>query len=426
MSKMWIVAKEVYRKNVKSWSFFWMVMSPILMIVLVLGIGYLINRDIVSSSAGDIAIIGADNAIETQIDDLETANNINYDMTIEDARSALSVDEIEGYLVIDPENYNNSKYYRKSNSQDIDITPFELVLGISELNEVASRLNLSETDVAQIQNTSVSVEQINLTLDDDGNVSESGTDALVREIRTALAYGVSIIIFIFVMNYVGIISQEIAAEKGSRIMEIILSSISATEHFIGKLVGIFLVIVTQVVAYAILFILFQILNSQFNLIAGLEGIDIGYYAGQAGSVLYISLIFALLGILIYTVLGGFLGSLVSRTEDVSKVILPVTFTGLIGFYIGMYALVMPNSAIVRITSHIPLFTPFIMPFRLSSENIGNIELIISIVISLLFTVLVVWFSLIFYRSNVLVYSDKGTINTMKRSFALWKSERATN
>lgn len=426
MNKMWIVAKEVYRKNVKSWSFFWMVMSPVIMIALVLGVGYLINRDIVTSSVGDIAIIGADSAIETQIDGLETNNNINYDMNVEDARTALSEDEIEGYLVIDQENYNNSKYYRKSNSRDIDISPFEFVLGVAELNEVADNLNLTETEIAQIQDTSVSVEQIHLSLDDDGNISDSGTDALVKEVRTWLAYGVSIIIFIFVMNYVGIISQEIAAEKGSRIMEIILSSISATEHFIGKLVGIFLVIVTQITAYAILFILFQILNSQFNLIAGLEGIDIGYYASQAGNVLFISLIFALLGILIYTVLGGFLGSLVSRTEDVNKVILPVTFTGLIGFYIGMYALVMPNSSVVRITSHIPLFTPFIMPFRIASENIGNLELMISIVISLLFTILVVWFSLIFYRSNVLVYSDKGTINTLKRSFALWKSERATN
>ena len=64
MNKAWIVIKEVYRKNVLSWSFFFMVISPILMIGLFGGFGYLIAQDQMSSSVGEIAVVDADSDIQ--------------------------------------------------------------------------------------------------------------------------------------------------------------------------------------------------------------------------------------------------------------------------------------------------------------------------------------------------------------------------
>lgn len=104
-------------------------------------------------------------------------------------------------------------------------------------------------------------------------------------------------------------------------------------------------------------------------------------------------------------------------------ITPIIFTALAGFYIGMYAMTSTNNPIVRIGSQIPLFTPFVMPFRIAAETVSNPEIVLSIIISIIFMVLCLWFSAVFYKSNVLIYSDKGLINTFKRSFALWKSEK---
>src|SRR5699024_12531187 len=99
-------------------------------------------------------------------------------------------------------------------------------------------------------------------------------------------------------------------------------------------------------------------------------------------------------------------------------ITPIIFLALGGFYIGMFALNSTNNSLVRITSQIPLFTPFIMPFRVAAVTVSSTEIAISIVVSVLFMAFVLWFSLLFYLSNVLLYSYKGMVNVFKRSFAL--------
>ena len=130
-----------------------------------------------------------------------------------------------------------------------------------------------------------------------------------------------------------------------------------------------------------------------------------------------------MGVLIYASLAGFLGSLVSKVEEVNKTITPITLFAVAGLYTGMFAMQSPNNIVVKVMSYIPLTTPFVMPFRISTETVAQNELIIAIIISVIFSIVCFWIATIFYRSNVLTYSDKGVINTLKRSFQLWKSDR---
>lgn len=424
MNKAWIVIKEVYRKNVLSWSFFFMVMSPIFMIAIFGGIGYLIAQDQMSSSAGEIAIVNADQEIEQVISASAGQNGLMFDLSEEEANAALNADEIDGYLVLDQtEETLNGLYYRKPTSKDINTSLIQQELGNYHLKNVAEGMGMTSAQLQQIQSSSVGIETIILQTGDDGTTTETSSQDPTVLVRQGVAYGVSFIVFMFIMTYVGIISQEIAAEKGSRIMEIILSSISATTHFIGKMIGVGLVILTQLAAYVVIFFLVQLVVKQMDFFNFLDEFDIGYYLSNSGSVLALGAGYAVIGILIYTSIAGFLGSLVSTTEDVNKMITPIIFTALAGFYIGIYANISTNNPVVRIGSQIPLFTPFVMPFRIAAETVGNGEIILSFIISLIFMALCLWFSAVFYKSNVLIYSDKGMINTFKRSLALWKSER---
>lgn len=429
MNRLGIIVKEVYRKNVFSWSFFWMIVSPILMMAVFMFIGYLISSTQTSSSVGDIAIVGADENIQTIINQTDSQNTINYSMSHEEARNALQEDQIEGFLLFEDSNSSGEilapTYYRKTTSKDINLSAIELGLNQYQVGQVAQELGLTDEQLASIQDSNVSIESINVTVGDDGVVSEQSTEDPARFVRIGIAYAVSIIVFIFIMNYVSIISQEIAIEKGSRIMEIILSSVSPTTHFIGKLLGILLVIATQIVIYVVMALILILLINQFNLLDIFGELNIALWFEGTGSIVGLGIIYSLLGILIYTTLAGFLGSLVSKTEDVNKTITPIIFLALGGFYIGMFALNSTNNPLVRISSQIPLFTPFIMPFRIAAETVNSMELIISLVLCVVFMALTLWFSLVFYKSNVLVYSDKGMINTFKRSFELWKSERSS-
>ena len=71
----------------------------------------------------------------------------------------------------------------------------------------------------------------------------------------ALAMGITILLFVFISSYSSIIAQEIASEKGTRIMEVILSSTKAQTHFYGKLTGVILVALTQIFIYGVAFVL---------------------------------------------------------------------------------------------------------------------------------------------------------------------------
>lgn len=424
MNKAWIVIKEVYRKNVLSWSFFFMVMSPIFMIAIFGGIGYLIAQDQMSSSVGDIAVVNADSEVQEVISESGGQHNVIFTLTEEEANQALTADEIDGYLVVDQTAETlNGIYYRKPTSKDINMSLIQQALGNFHLNNVAESMGMSQEQLLQIQSSTVGIDTIILQTGDDGTTTETSSQDPTVLVRQGVAYGVSFIVFMFIMTYVGIISQEIAAEKGSRIMEIILSSISATTHFLGKMIGVGLVILTQLAAYVVIFFLVRLVVQQMDFFNFLDELDIGYYLSNSGNVLALGALYAIIGILIYTSIAGFLGSLVSTTEDVSKMITPIIFTALAGFYIGLYANVSTNNPIVRIGSQIPLFTPFVMPFRIAAETVGNGEIVLSFILSIIFMILCLWFSAVFYKSNVLVYSDKGMINTFKRSFALWKSER---
>lgn len=424
MSKAWIVIKEVYRKNVLSWSFFFMVLGPIIMLLVFTGIGFLIAQDQMSSTAGTVALVNADDEVREVILAGDANNAFVLDLTEEEAKSELNEDHIDGYLVIErTEESLSGTYYRKPTSKDINVGSIQQALATFHLNNTAEQMGLNQEQLLQIQSSTVDIDTIILQTSDAGLTTEISSQDPTVLVRQGVAYGVSFIVFMFIMTYVSIISQEIAAEKGSRIMEIILSSISASTHFIGKMVGIGLVILTQLLAYVILFFLARLFIQQLDFFNFLEQFNIGYYLTQSGNVLLLGAFYAIIGILIYTSIAGFLGSLVSTTEDVNKMITPIIFTALAGFYIGLYANVSTNNPVVRIGSQIPLFTPFVMPFRIAAETVGSTEIVISFIVSIIFMVICLWVSIIFYKSNVLVYSDKGLINTFKRSFALWKSER---
>lgn len=426
MSKMWIVIKEVYRKNVMSGAFVMMVLGPILMLAVVGIITYFIGKTAMADSVGNIGVVNATAEIQ-QVFEADTGGN-HYTFYDDEAsaQKALEDDVLHGFLVMD----NNAEqiqatYYREATSRDISVTNIQAMLQQYQTNHGLEAAGIKPEVLAEVQSQIVKIPSVNLTFSRDGQTVEKDGDMEKRSIRTGIAYAVCMIVYIFVLTYVSIISQEIATEKGSRIMEIILSSISAAQHFFGKMIGVGLVILTQIVIYGLMYVVGKFAMDQFNLGQYLNFIpsNIWETIQSSGSDVAFGALFALIGILIYTSLAGFLGSLVSRTEDVNKMITPLILLGVVGFYIGMFALSSANNAIVRIGSHVPFFLPFVMPFRLATDTVSGTEVLIATVISIVFMVLCLAAAATFYKSNVLVTSDKGLIKTFQRSYQVWKSER---
>lgn len=429
MNKLWIVVKEVYRKNVFSGSFIAMVLGPILMIVVIGLIGYFIGQSEIENSVGNIGIVGADQSIQAVLDQSESDNQYLYFNDQKEAEAYLKDEKINGFLVVESANKPiAATYYREKTGKDIDVYSIQSVLQNYQTQASIQELGISPDDLSAIESQKVVIPSVNLTFNEGGEVIQDDTNIEQKMMRRVVAYIVCFVVYMFIMTYIGIISQEIATEKGSRIMEIILSSISATKHFFGKMLGIGLVILTQILIYVALFLITRFVMNQLNMGDLLDKLpfNIADIVKNASNDLLLGGVFALFGILTYSSLAGFLGSLVSKTEDVNKTTTPLILLGVVGLYIGMYAFASANNPIVRIGSFIPFFTPFVMPFRVATETVSSGEIIISIIVSILFMIFCLWISAIFYKSNVLVTSDKGIIQTFKRSYQLWKSERTQN
>lgn len=412
MNKFWVVVGQVYKKNVQSLGFLSMVFAPIIILAVIGAIIYFVSDS--ESGVPEIAVL-TDNQQVVSILQSETEEfEVNSDITTAaEAESAMEAEELDGYLVVEEENgLYMGNYIYSPDSKELDTLYLTSLLSTIQQGQQAAELGLEQEDIASLL-TPATLEETRIEFEGGGiTTTESAEDA----IRMAGAYVVGIAVFMFIMTYSSIIGEEIASEKGTRIMEVILSSVSSTTHFFGKLVAIVLICFTQIAIYAVL----GVIALQIGFVKDLlEGFDISsILQGFVGT----SLIYFVLGIVLYAVLAAFLGSLVSKVEDVSKAVTPIVFLSLAGFYAGLFAFYNPTHMVIKIGSYIPLFTSFIMPFRVASDTVTATGITVSIAVLIVFVLLTTWLSLLLYRSSVLIYSDAGMFKTMQISLKAMKKK----
>lgn len=418
MNKFWVIVEEVYKKNVKSLGFMVMVLAPIVIIAIISAVIYFIATS--EAEIPEIAVLTDDQEVQEVFRSQEETFSVDTAVTTQgEAEEALEAEEIDGFLTVTEENgILAGEYFETNSSESLDLALLAGLLTSVQQGRIAAELELENEQVAQLM-TPVEVDQISVSFDEDSIITDqNGTG---NSIRTWSAYAVVIAIFMFIITYSSTIAEEIASEKGTRIMEVILSSVSSSVHFFGKLLGILLVCLTQIVIYAVIGVIgYQFARSTEFVQNLLQGVDVfSILQGLIG----FTLIYFVLGIILFSGIAAFLGSLVSKAEDVNKVVSPLIFLSLIGFYAGLFAFASPNHLIVRIASYVPLFTPFVMPFRVASETVTLSGNMTAIAVMVIFTLACTYLSLIMYRSNVLVYSDEGMFKTIKASLSIMQNEK---
>lgn len=417
MSKFWIIAKDVYKKNVKSASFIIMILVPFI----VMGVIYLAGTLAGGFSEGNTIGVVSDNKALTE----QLAKSKSDDYTFKavssekEAQKELKDSDIDGFLVL---NTSDEQIKGELFAESSLGTTTELMIG-QMLNALQSSINASKLGLSQEQVTSLSetanFKKTKVNFKDDGKMT-TGEDN--SSIQTAVSFVVTIFLWMIIILYSSIIAQEIASEKGSRIMEVILSSTKAQTHFYGKLTGVILVAITQIIIYIAAFGIgyTQLKNIEFvkNILSGLSAANI------FGSFLVYTFIFFILGVLVYSVLAALCGSLVSKPEDTAKAVQPIIYIAMIGYFIGIsIGSADPQNIVIKVTSYIPLISSFIMPIRLASDTVSIAGATISALILLVFCLLLTMFSAKLYKSNVLVYSDGGVWKSLKQSISILKNER---
>ncbi len=418
MSKFWVITKDVYRKNIRSISFIIMLLVPF---IAAAGL-YIINQvtDNATEEGDTIGVVVQGDSdllntveVQTVLDSMTVLNSK------EQGEEQLKEEEIDGLLLLSVEKEQINGEFYSSNTMPQVTMALNQQLNQLQSSLRAKALGLSEEEVASL-NASVPFSVQKITFNENG---EMNTEEDFTSIRLVVGMATTILLFIFIVTYASIIAQEIASEKGTRIMEVILSSVSARSHFYGKLAGILLVALTQIVVYAVSIGLgFYWLKNNSTVQAFLAEFSIRDILGEF---LAYTLLYLILGILIYAVLAALCGSLVSKVEDVSKAILPVTYLSLAGYMIGLsLGMANPDHLVIRVTSFIPFLSSYTMPIRLANNFVSTGEVLLSLMILVLSIVGLIIFSERMYKANVLVYNDNGIFAALKQSVSLMTKNKS--
>ena len=418
MSKFWVITKDVYRKNVRSISFIIMLLVPF---IAAAGL-YIINQvtDNATEEGDTIGVVVQGDSVLLNTVEVQTVlDSMTVLNSKEQGEEQLKEEEIDGLLLLSVEKEQINGEFYSSNTMPQVTMALNQQLNQLQSSLRAKALGLSEEEVASL-NASVPFSVQKITFNENG---EMNTEEDFTSIRLVVGMATTILLFIFIVTYASIIAQEIASEKGTRIMEVILSSVSARSHFYGKLAGILLVALTQIVVYAVSIGLgFYWLKNNSTVQAFLAEFSIRDILGEF---LVYTLLYLILGILIYAVLAALCGSLVSKVEDVSKAILPVTYLSLAGYMIGLsLGMANPDHLVIRVTSFIPFFSSYTMPIRLANNFVSTGEVLLSLMILVLSIVGLIIFSERMYKANVLVYNDNGIFAALKQSVSLMTKNKS--
>ena len=389
--------KETYLRHVKSWSFFFMVISPFLFLGLSVGIGYLQNSSMAKNSK--VAVVTTVPSVE---DGLKGTNGINFDYKDEaSAQAAIKDEKIKGYLTIDQEDSVLKAVYHGETSLE---TGIKLAV-TNKLNELQYQLNRPAANLSQEQE-----KRLEQTVNFTEKIDESKENK--KMIQTIAAAGLGFFLYMILITYASVTAQEVASEKGTKIMEVVFSSIRASHYFYARMLALLLVILTHIGIYVVGGLAAILLFKDLPILAQSGILN---HIGEAFSLN--TLLFVLVSLFMYVVLAAFLGSMVSRPEDAGKALSPLMILIMGGFF-GVTALgAAGDNLILKIGSYIPFISTFFMPFRTINGYAGGVEAWISLAITVIFAVLATGFIGRMYASLVLQTDDLGIWKTFKRALA---------
>lgn len=181
-------------------------------------------------------------------------------------------------------------------------------------------------------------------------------------------------LFMVLIFYGQAVAQGVTEEKSSRVVELLLTTVTPRRLLAGKVLGIGLLGLAQL------------------LIAGAGALIAGRLAGGAGlpsaapKAIALVLLWFILGYAFYSVAFAAVGALVSRQEDLSTAIVPVTLVMTAAFYIALIiANGNPNGALAQIAAFVPPLAPMVVPARMVLGDMSVVGLVLAVVVDLLAT-----------------------------------------
>lgn len=298
--------------------------------------------------------------------------------------------KITGLIVIDKGTHQIPDVHIYTGTQSLNISQQlqQFVQSAYTTQEIQS-LNLTAPQMQALTGT-VNVETTQLSSDPGINTQERFVPVMIM----------LLLLYMSILLYGSSVSTSIATEKSSRVMELLITSVRPIHLMFGKVVGVVLVGLVQYIIFIASFVICHKLSPGAT--HSLDGLPINFSTIPV-SVFVLLFVFFILGYFFYATLYAALGSLVSRSEDVTQSMMPLTLLMVVAFVGAMYSEQSPTNHIITVGSFIPFFTPMFMFVRIGLTTVPTVQIVISILDLVAAIVLFGWLAAKIYRIGVLLY-----------------------
>ena len=390
-------------------------------------------------SSKSIAVIDNSGIVAPVLEDSETATyTVLEGESVDKMKLSLESLGYDALLVVSPldveqKTLSADVYSNKPMGMDLS----ENLHG--KINSAVEAYRIEQSGIENLKDimkeVKANVKMRSYTLDEEGKekVSESGVYMMVSML-------LGMIIYMFIALFGGMVMSSVIEEKASRVVEVLVSSVKATELMFGKIIGVALVALTQfflwiVLTLAIVGVVGAI--SGQNLLQGTDTTQIvqsvgGLDAEQSeavaealsdqgemnvilstignlpfGKIITCFVIFFIFGYMLYASLFAAIGSAVENEGDTQQLQIPLTIPLLLGFFIAIYAFKAPDSALVFWGSMIPFTSPIVMLARLPF-GVPAWEIIVSVILLIATFAVCAWLSAKIYKVGILMFGKKST------------------
>lgn len=281
-------------------------------------------------------------------------------------------------------------------------------MNASIANEVLSSINrmiaMMEFGLSQDEASAI------LTANIEGNTEKLGKDQMQNFFYT---YIMIFALYMVILLYGQMVATNVATEKSSRAMELLITSAKPVAMMFGKVIASCIAGLLQLTAIFGSALLFYKMNTSYW---GDNAIVKSIFDMPVDLLLYM-LLFFVLGFFIYAFMYGAVGSTVSRMEDVNVSVMPITMLFVIAFMVVMFSMSSGDvdNIVMKICSYIPFTSPMAMFTRLAMSTVAPIKIIISIAILIISTIGVGILSSKIYRVGVLLYGTKPNLISLIKS-----------
>ena len=368
------------------------------------------------------------------------------DQIFEDKKAFVDETGVDALVIISPmdpatKTLNVSSYSSKPLS-------FDLTDEVrSKVDDAVEDYRIAQYDIADLkaimQDIKVETPMSTYVFDDSGQEKESSF-----EVPMIISMVLSMIIYLFVMMFSGMVMQSVIEEKSSRVVEVLVSSVKATELMFGKIIGVACVALTQFFLWIVLtmvlvggfsaFIGFDSLmgdpaqaEQMMEMTSQMGGVDVAEMTASMsqeggigtilatlrdfnwGQMILAFVIYFVLGYLLYASFFAAIGSAVENEADTQQLQMPLTVPLMLAFFIALYAFKAPDSSLVWWGSMIPFTSPIVMLARIP-YGVPGWELALSAAILAVTFVACGWVSAKIYKIGILMFGKKTTFKD------LWK------